>query len=95
VPRQVWPPTFPAMEINIDRGSPTPPHLQVADYLRRQIERGRIEPGRRIPSVLELAEATGLARETIRKATNKLKDEGLLYNVNGLGLFVTDPQDRA
>lgn len=85
-----WPPTVAPMQINIDRESPIPPSAQLANYLRDQIKRGKIPVGRRIPSLTELEAATGLARETIQKATRKLKDEGLVETVPGMGLYVTE-----
>lgn len=73
----------------IDRESPVPPHKQIAQDLRRQIADGTIPPGRAIPSMVQLEERYGVARDTIRKATRTLKDEGLVETVNGLGIFVT------
>lgn len=72
----------------IDREGPVPPYRQVADDLRRQIEDGTIPPGRAIPSMIKLEEKYGVARDTLRKATQILKDEGLVYTVTGMGIFV-------
>ncbi|MFF9559327.1 GntR family transcriptional regulator [Streptomyces albus] len=83
---QGWSASFRTMII--DRESPVPPHRQIANDLRRQIEDGTIPPGRAIPSMIQLEERYGVARDTIRKATRTLKEEGLLETVNGLGIFV-------
>lgn len=72
----------------IDREGPVPPYRQVADDLRRQIADGTIPPGRAIPSMIKLEEKYGVARDTLRKATQILKDEGLVYTVTGMGIFV-------
>ncbi|MFG3046199.1 GntR family transcriptional regulator [Streptomyces sp. NPDC048241] len=72
----------------IDREGPKPPYRQIADDLRRQITDGSIPPGRRIPSMVQLEERYGVARDTLRKATQVLKDEGLVETVTGLGIFV-------
>lgn len=72
----------------IDREGPVPPYRQIADDLRRQIEDGTIPPGRRIPSMVEMEQAYGVARDTLRKATQVLKDEGLVETVSGMGVFV-------
>jgi len=82
---------IPPEPIEIDREGPIPPHRQLAAYIRDQIQRGRIKPGRRIPSMVELEQASGLARDTIRKATRTLKAEGLIEFVPGMGLYVTEP----
>jgi DNA-binding GntR family transcriptional regulator len=74
----------------IDREGPVPPYRQIADDLRRQIEDGTIPPGRRIPSMVELEQTYNVARDTLRKATQVLKDEGLVQTVQGMGIYVVD-----
>ncbi|MFJ8345001.1 GntR family transcriptional regulator [Streptomyces sp. NPDC094153] len=78
----------------IDREGPVPPYRQVADDLRRKIQDGEIPPGRRIPSMIELEATYGVARDTLRKATQVLKDEGLVRTVQGMGIFVVDRGDE-
>lgn len=82
--------TIPADGIEIDRESPVPPSHQLAAYLRDQIKSGKIKPGRRIPSLTEIEQASGLGRDAIQKATRKLKAEGLIEHVPGMGLFVVE-----
>ncbi|MEU5580910.1 GntR family transcriptional regulator [Streptomyces huasconensis] len=72
----------------IDREGPVPPYRQIADDLRRKIKDGAIPEGRRIPSMVEMEQEYGVARDTLRKATQVLKDEGLVETVNGMGIFV-------
>ena len=74
----------------IDRESPVPPSRQIADELRRRIESGQIPPGRRIPSLTELEQEYDVARDTLRKAVQILKDAGLVYTVRGMGVYVVD-----
>jgi len=74
----------------IDREGPVPPYLQIADDLRRKIEDGTIPPGRRIPSTVEMEQEYEVARDTLRKATKVLKEEGLIESVQGMGLYVVD-----
>ncbi|MCX4704397.1 GntR family transcriptional regulator [Streptomyces sp. NBC_01373] len=74
----------------IDREGPVPPYRQIADDLRRKIEDGTIPPGRRIPSTVEMEQEYEVARDTLRKATKVLKDEGLVESVRGMGLYVVD-----
>ena len=74
----------------IDREGPVPPYRQIADDLRRKIEDGTIPPGRRIPSTVEMEQEYEVARDTLRKATKVLKDEGLVESVQGMGLYVVD-----
>lgn len=77
----------------IDREGPVPPYRQIADDIRRKIEDGTIPPGRRIPSIVEMEQEYGVARDTLRKATKLLKEEGLVETVTGMGLFVVDREN--
>lgn len=74
----------------IDRNSPVPPYRQIAAILRRQIETGEIPPGRRIPSLVEMEQEYGVARDTLRKAVRVLKDAGLVETVTGMGIYVIE-----
>ncbi|MER5914936.1 GntR family transcriptional regulator [Streptomyces sp. NPDC001982] len=76
--------------MSIDREGPVPPYRQIAADLREQIESGAIPVGRRIPSLVELEATYGVARDTLRKAVQVLKDEGLVETVSGMGVFVVD-----
>ncbi|MET9249426.1 winged helix-turn-helix domain-containing protein [Nonomuraea sp. NPDC003709] len=69
------------------------PYLQLADALRARIEAGEIPPGRKVPSQTELEEESGLSRNTVKKALDVLKNEGLLITAPGRGLFVTERDD--
>jgi GntR family transcriptional regulator len=77
----------------IDRDAPVPPYRQIANALRERIVSGDIPPGRRIPSLVELEAEFEVARDTLRKATQVLKDEGFLETVKGMGLYVR-PRDQ-
>lgn len=74
--------------MSIDREGPVPPYRQIAAQLRAQIASGAIPVGRRIPSLVELEQTYGVARDTLRKAVQVLKDEGLVETVSGMGVFV-------
>ncbi|MEV4377554.1 GntR family transcriptional regulator [Streptosporangium sp. NPDC049644] len=72
----------------IDREGPIPPYRQIAEILRQRIASGKIPPGRRIPSLVELEAEFQVARDTLRKAVQVLKDEGLVETVRGMGVYV-------
>lgn len=74
----------------IDREGPVAPYRQVANAVRERILSGEIPPGRRIPSLVELEAEFGVARDTLRKAVQVLKDEGLVETVTGMGIYVVD-----
>jgi GntR family transcriptional regulator len=66
----------------------TPLYIQLAKNLRRHISDGGIDPGNALPSERDLSEMTGMSRVTIRKAIERLIEEGLLFRRQGLGTFV-------
>ena len=75
----------------IDREGPVPPYRQIAAILRDRIADGSIPPGRRIPSLVALEAEFEVARDTLRKAVQVLKDEGLVHTVTGMGIYVREP----
>jgi len=64
---------------------------EVAKRIRTSIESGSIEPGKRLPTEQELAEAYGVSRPVIREAVSILKSDGLVISQQGRGHFV-NPQ---
>lgn len=63
---------------------------QLADLLRHKITAGELAPGARLPGEIDLAQTHGLARDTVRRATNVLHHEGLVEIRRGRGVFVFD-----
>ena len=72
--------------VKIDNDSPEHPYVQLAGLLRDRIKAGAIGP--RVPSIMELADETGLSAATVKRALGILRDEGLIYAVPGRGTFV-------
>ena len=60
--------------------------MQLAAILREQITSGEITD--RLPSYTELTERYGVAPNTVRRAVQVLKDEGLIVTRQGRGMFV-------
>ncbi|MFC4599473.1 FadR/GntR family transcriptional regulator [Cohnella hongkongensis] len=65
-------------------------HELVAEDIVRRIRDGEWGPGQRLPSVVELAEAYGVGRSTIREAASALKAMGWLDVRHGGGTFVKE-----
>jgi DNA-binding GntR family transcriptional regulator len=64
------------------------PYRQVAGFLREQIERGKLAPGRRLPSIADLVQTYGIARTTAAKARGGLIDDGMAEVSPGMGTYV-------
>jgi GntR family transcriptional regulator len=78
----------PAKAKKIDLYSPIPAYAQLASILREQIEQGHIAPGDPLPSESTLQQEYGVARGTVRKAIEMIRDHGLVVTVQGRGTFV-------
>ncbi|MFI9720877.1 GntR family transcriptional regulator [Streptomyces sp. NPDC052396] len=72
-----------------------PPYQQAADAIRREIQTGRLKPGQQLPSHRELQERFNIANMTARSALRVLRDEGLIYTVQGRGSYVADAVEHA
>ena len=83
---------FTMLNITIENGS-VPKYLQLSDWLKGMIERGRYAVGERLPSEIELAQMCSLNRNTVRQAIARLVNEGLVIKKNGVGTFVASNTD--
>jgi GntR family transcriptional regulator len=79
----------------IDRTSPLPVYVQLAEQIRLLIHRGALRPGDPLPTVRELAVALSLNANTVTRVYRDLQQEGLLRLERGLGTSVAPRQQRA
>jgi GntR family transcriptional regulator len=68
--------------------SPVPRYAQLAELLRRRIERGTWRAGGKLPTLEALMAEFGVARVTVRQAINLLARDGLVRAERGRGTFV-------
>ena len=73
----------------IDKLSPTPLYVQVADDVQRQIEAGALEENRPVPSENYMVQTYEVSRGTIRRAVDELRRRGLVFTVPQRGTYVT------
>ena len=78
---------FPALRVVPDGRAEGSAYRQVASGLRRAIAAGQYPAGRRLPTEAELVSATGLSRQTVRRAFQELVTDGAIYRVRGRGTF--------
>jgi GntR family transcriptional regulator len=76
---------------SLDRSGDRAPYRQIADQLRRAIERGDLRPGDKLPSEAELMTHYNVARMTARQAIQELRAEGRVVAEQGRGVFVRLP----
>lgn len=69
-----------------------PVYKIVADSIRSRIASGELQPGHAVPSETEIMAEHRVARITARLAVKSLRDDGLIYTLQGKGSFV-GPED--
>jgi len=61
-----------------------------ASHIREMIYNRKLVPGARLPNEVELAQAMGVSRGTMRTALNILQEQGLIWRRQGIGSFVSE-----
>lgn len=85
------------MEINtsaINPGAAEFPHRQIAAQIRERIRRGDWSAGERLPSIPAIAQGFGVAKQTVQRAIDQLRVEGLLITKPGSGTYVRGTRRR-
>lgn len=72
----------------LNRESGTPLHAQAEKVLRKLIESDEYKSGKLLPKEVELSKQLHISRNTLRQATTKLVNEGLLERKKGVGTRV-------
>jgi GntR family transcriptional regulator/MocR family aminotransferase len=84
-----------AKTISIDRNSRVPFYQQTYDAVRLAIEDGTYPAGSALPSLTSLTAGLGISRKTVRRAIQKLVDEGVLVGDINAGLRVPEAKSAA
>lgn len=75
------------MPPNLERAAP--PYVQIAERIRQDIESGALADGATIPSAREITATWGVALATATKVHARLRAEGLIEAVPGVGTIVS------
>jgi len=78
---------------NTQRIDPTMPrYQQLKSYIVANIQAGKLRPGDRAPSELDLVRRFGVSRMTANRALRELSSDGVVVRQAGVGTFVADIQ---
>lgn len=80
--------------MGIDRGSPIPVYVQLAEMLRDQISNGHYPPGAELPSEDGIGRLCGVGRMSVRRAMAVLRHEGLIITGRGMQALVRSQPTR-
>lgn len=73
-----------------------PIYQQLVDSIRVAVQKGKLSPKEKLPTVQQLSEELGVARGTIKRAYDELERLGLVEKLQGSGTFVKyRPEDSA
>jgi len=94
MPRQVETTGVEGFGVAIDRDADVPVGVQLGWALCAHIRDGHVKPGQQLPTLREMAEASGLNVNTVRAVYQRLERKGLIDTQQGSGTFVasTPPQ---
>lgn len=77
----------------VDPGSPVPLYDQLASSVRREIARGGVTQGERLPAAREVARELDVNLHTVLRAYQMLRDDGLIDLRRGRGAVVIAQDD--
>lgn len=81
-------------KITLDRNSSVPLNRQLYDELTKQILRGELKPGDKIPSTRDWATELNVSRPTITACLEQLVQEGYIETRPGSGSYVSSEIER-
>lgn len=80
--------------MQINPGAAEFPHRQIAAQLRTRVRQGDWAAGERLPSIPAIAEMFGVAKQTVQRAIDQLRVEGVLITKPGSGTYVRGTRRR-
>ncbi len=76
------------MKLIIQTSSMVPIYEQIMAGIKEKIATGELQAGMALPSVRALANELKISALTVKKAYDRLEEEGLTHTVHGKGTFV-------
>ena len=80
--------------ITFSATSSKPKFQQLIDFIINAIEEGSLVRGQRLPSINAISASSGIARMTVTKAYDELRELGLVTSHHGKGFYVSSTDTR-
>lgn len=74
----------------LDRELPEPLYSQLYNWIKNEIEEGKLLPGVKMPSIRQLTSHLKVSRNTVETAYQQLQSEGYLESVHKSGIWVAE-----
>ncbi|WP_200980006.1 GntR family transcriptional regulator [Echinicola sp. 20G] len=81
--------------IRISSESRVPKYRQIINSITEDVSTGKLEKGRRIPSINELSEQYYISRDTVEKAYKYLKNEGIIESQRSKGYYISNVKKKS
>lgn len=78
------------MKISLNINGKEPIYKQLVALVERAYHDGTLSAGELLPSMNDLADSSGISRETVKKAYKILTDKGVILPKQGKGFYVAD-----
>ena len=78
------------MKITVDINGKEPIYKQLVSFVERACHDGSLQAGELLPSMNDLADSSGISRETVKKAYKILAEKGIILPRQGKGFYVAD-----
>ena len=82
------------MQIILNNASMIPIYEQLVDQIKNQIIKGKLQETELLPSVRTLSATLKISSLTVKKAYDKLEEDGFVVTIHGKGTYVA-ATDRA
>lgn len=82
------------MHIILNNSSLVPIYEQLMDQIKKDIISGELKENEALPSVRALSSSLKISALTVKKAYDKLEEDGFVITVHGKGTYVA-PTDRS
>lgn len=70
-----------------------PIYMQIVEGIFKQIVRGEIKPGEKLPSVREMAIQSGVNPNTIQRSYSEMERMGIVETRRGQGSFIKEQEE--
>jgi DNA-binding transcriptional regulator YhcF (GntR family) len=85
---------MPALSLEVDLRSTTPPFEQIRRQVIEAVRTGRVAPGDKLPTVRRLADELGLAPNTVARSYRALEQDEVIETRGRLGSFIAATGDQ-